>query len=50
MSDKKRVSSTSTLEIWFDRDSTAELNEDVIGLGDYGKTLTVLWADSLPGT
>lgn len=44
----KRVSSTSTLDTWFDGGSTAELNEDIIGLGDYGKTLTVLWADSLP--
>jgi hypothetical protein len=44
----KRVSSTSTLDTWFDGGSTAELNEDVVGLGDYGKTLTVLWADSLP--
>jgi IrrE N-terminal-like domain len=44
----KRISSTSTLDTWFDGGSTAELNEDVVGLGDYGKTLTVLWADSLP--
>ena len=28
--------------------STAELNEEVVGLGEYGNTLTVLWADSLP--
>jgi hypothetical protein len=44
----KKVSSTSTLDTWFDGGSTAELNEEVVGLGDYGKTLTVLWADSLP--
>jgi hypothetical protein len=44
----KRISSTSTLDTWFDGGSTAELKEDVVGLGDYGKTLTVLWADSLP--
>ena len=43
----KRVVSTSTLDTWFDGGSTAELNEEVVGLGDYGKTLTVLWADSL---
>ena len=42
----KRVVSTSTLDTWFDGGSTAELNEEVVGLGDYGKTLTVLWADS----
>lgn len=44
----KRVMSTSSMETWFDGGGTAELNEEVVGLGDYGKTLTVLWADSLP--
>jgi len=45
----KRISSTTTLDTWFDGDSGAEFNEEVVGLGEYGKTLTVLWADSLPG-
>lgn len=44
----KRISSTSTVDTWFDGNCTAEINEEVVGLGDYGKTLTVLWADSLP--
>lgn len=44
----KRVVSTSTVDTWFDGGGSAELNEEVVGLGDYGKTLTVLWADSLP--
>lgn len=44
----KRIASTSTLDTWFDGGGAAELNEEVVGLGDYGKTLTVLWADSLP--
>ncbi len=44
----KRVRSTSSLDTWFDGRSDAELNEDVVGLGEYGKTLTVLWADALP--
>lgn len=44
----KRAASTSTLDTWFDGGSNAELNEEVVGLGDYGRTLTVLWADSLP--
>jgi hypothetical protein len=44
----KRIVSTSTLDTWFDGGGTAELNEEIVGLGDYGKTLTVLWADSLP--
>lgn len=43
-----RVVSTSTLDTWFDGGSTAEINEEIVGLGEYGKTLTVLWADSLP--
>ncbi len=45
----KRVVSTSSLDTWFDGGSTAELNEEVVGLGEYRKTLTVLWADSLAG-
>lgn len=44
----KRARSTSTLDIWFDGGGDAELNEDIVGLGEYGKTLTILWADSLP--
>jgi hypothetical protein len=44
----KRVNSTSTLDTWFDGGGTAELTEEVVGLGDYGKTLTVLSIDSLP--
>jgi hypothetical protein len=44
----KRVTSTSTLDTWFDGNCPSELTEEVVGLGDYGKTLTVLWSDSLP--
>jgi hypothetical protein len=44
----KREVFTSSLDAWFDGGASAELNEEVIGLGDYGKTLTVLWADSIP--
>jgi len=44
----KLVTSTSTLDMWFDGGSMAELNEEVVGLGEYGRILTVLWADSLP--
>ena len=44
----KRVVSTSTMDIWFDSGRTTELNEEVVGLGEYGRTLTVLWANSLP--
>jgi hypothetical protein len=46
--DAKRVSSSSSMEVWFDGGGDVEINEEVVGLGGYGKTLTVLWADSLP--
>jgi len=42
------VIATSTLDVWFDGGDDSEINEEVVGLGGYGKTLTVLWADSLP--
>ena len=35
----KRVRSTYTLDTWFDGGGDAELNEDIVGLGEYGKTL-----------
>lgn len=44
----RRVASTSTLDIWFDGGGDSELTEEVIGLGSYGRTLTVLWGESLP--
>lgn len=36
------------MDIGFDGGRATELNEEVVGLGEYGRTLTVLWADSLP--
>jgi Zn-dependent peptidase ImmA (M78 family) len=36
---------TSFLDEWFDGAPQIEMNEDVIGLGSYGKTLTVLFTD-----
>jgi hypothetical protein len=44
----KRVAATTSLDTWFHGGGAVELNEDVIGLGEYGKTLSVLWADALP--
>jgi hypothetical protein len=44
----KRVTSSSSLDVWFDGGGDAELCEEVVGLGEYGRTLTILWADSLP--
>lgn len=36
---------TCYLDDWFDGAPQIEVNEDVIGLGSYGKTLTVLFTD-----
>lgn len=36
---------TCHLDDWFDGAPQVEVNEDVIGLGSYGKTLTVLFTD-----
>jgi hypothetical protein len=38
----ERVEGQSDLQLWFGGPRTIELQEDVIGLGRYGKTLTVL--------
>ena len=39
----EEVQSTSALGDWFPDASVHEMNEDVIGLGKYGKTLTILF-------
>lgn len=38
----------STLQIWFGSEAQTELDEEIVGLGAYGYTLTVLSSDSLP--
>jgi hypothetical protein len=43
----RTASGGTTLAEWFDGPET-HINEDVIGLGEYGRTLTVLWTDELP--
>ncbi len=35
----------SALDLWFDDAPDIEMKEDVVGLGTYGKTLTVLYTD-----
>ncbi|HZS18693.1 MAG TPA: ImmA/IrrE family metallo-endopeptidase [Candidatus Udaeobacter sp.] len=37
-----------SLRDWFENAVDLEVKEDVVGLGHYGKTLTVLFADELP--
>jgi Zn-dependent peptidase ImmA (M78 family) len=44
----RRVTSKSTMDAWFDCGGTLEVVEEVVGLGHYGRTLTVLWGESLP--
>lgn len=41
----RREESTCNLDDWFDGAPDVEVNEDVIGLGSYGKTLTILHTD-----
>ncbi len=45
----RREESTCRLDDWFDGAPDVEFNEDVIGLGSYGKTLTVLFTDEIIG-
>jgi len=42
-----RTNSTANLGDWFSG-GDGDINEQVVGLGEYRRTLTVLWADSLP--
>jgi len=44
-----RIEGDSDLQTWFGGSRSIELREDVIGLGRYGKTLTVLHDIELPG-
>jgi hypothetical protein len=44
----KRAEGASSLDDWFDGAPQIEMNEDVIGLGSYGKTLTILYAAEWP--
>lgn len=39
----RRVEAYSDLDLWFDGAPSVEMKEDVVGLGGYGKTLTVLF-------
>ena len=41
----KKEEGGSALDDWFDGAPEVEVNEDVVGLGSYGKTLTVLFTD-----
>ena len=43
-----RVEESSNLQDWFGGHRSIKISEDVIGLGSYGKTLTVLYDINLP--
>lgn len=43
-----RIEQTSNLQQWFGGSRRVEISEDVVGLGRYGKTLTVLYDIDLP--
>jgi hypothetical protein len=42
----ERCNSCSILDDWFDGAPRVEMNEDIVGLGSYGQTLTVLFSDA----
>jgi Zn-dependent peptidase ImmA (M78 family) len=44
----RRMTGDASLADWFHAERDYEFNEEAIGLGEYGRTLTVLWGDSLP--
>jgi hypothetical protein len=42
----RRMSGEASLADWFHAERDHQLNEEAIGLGEYGRTLTILWSDS----
>jgi len=46
--DGERLDAEGTVQDWFGGDIEAQLVEETIGLGDYGKTLTILTVEELP--
>ena len=49
IAEAKREEASSYLDEWFDGAPQVEVNEDIVGLGSYGKTLTVFFADEDAG-
>ena len=43
-----RIEETSNLQHWFGGRRSIEISEDIVGLGRYGKTLTVLYEIDIP--
>lgn len=45
VAEAQTLEATCYLDVWLDGAPQVEMNEDVIGLGSYGKTLTILFTD-----
>ncbi len=43
--ERRKLSAPTTPDMWFGEGGSMNWTEEVIGLGDYGKTLTVIWAE-----
>jgi hypothetical protein len=41
----KRDADDTDLQNWFQTDAEIDASEEIVGLGDYGKTLTIITAD-----
>ena len=48
VTNSERMNGNSSLQDWFGGQLKLELSEEVVGLGSYGRTLTVLTANNLP--
>jgi len=44
----QRRAGEASLANWFHAEHDCRFNEEAIGLGEYGRTLTILWGDSVP--
>jgi Zn-dependent peptidase ImmA (M78 family) len=47
ISNAKSEEESSLLDLWFDNAPSVEMNEDIMGLGSYERTLTVLFTDEI---
>ena len=48
IADGKKTDEGTCLLDWFNADVDVEMTEEIIGLGGYGRTLTLLFADDMP--
>ena len=43
----RKEEEASLLDVWFDNAPSIEMNEDILGLGSYNRTLTVLFTEEI---